>query len=274
MKFLSNLHTHTLYCDGKNTIDENISEAIKKGFVSLGFSGHSYTCFDVSSCMSKEGTLRYIDDIIFFKEKYKDEIQIYLGIEGDYYSNLNKETDKLMGLDYRIGSVHYVKDKDSYYPIDNSSFGFEYLIEIYGDIRRITDNYYDNVIDMVKSQSPDIIGHLDLLRKYNKNNKHFSEDEKWYLDKIDETLSEIEKSDSIVEFNTRKMTKTNPELHYPGRKVLEKILNKNIPIVISTDAHHAGGIDYCYNEAIEILKSIGFRYVKVMIDGEFTDVKI
>lgn len=49
MKYISNLHTHTTYCDGKNSIEENILYAIEKNFISLGFSGHSYLPFDNSS---------------------------------------------------------------------------------------------------------------------------------------------------------------------------------------------------------------------------------
>ena len=41
MKYLQNLHTHTTYCDGKNTAEEMVQKAIELGFRSLGFSGHA-----------------------------------------------------------------------------------------------------------------------------------------------------------------------------------------------------------------------------------------
>ena len=37
-----NLHTHSIFCDGKDTIEEMTLEAISKGFDILGFSGHGY----------------------------------------------------------------------------------------------------------------------------------------------------------------------------------------------------------------------------------------
>ena len=46
----SNLHTHSLYCDGRNTIDEMIQAAIRAGFESLGFSGHCHTGFSFDDC--------------------------------------------------------------------------------------------------------------------------------------------------------------------------------------------------------------------------------
>ena len=42
-----NLHTHSIFCDGKDTIEEMTLEAISKGFDILGFSGHGY--LDVAS---------------------------------------------------------------------------------------------------------------------------------------------------------------------------------------------------------------------------------
>ena len=49
----ANLHTHTTWCDGKNTAEEMVRSAIESGFDVLGFSGHSYTSFDESYCMSR-----------------------------------------------------------------------------------------------------------------------------------------------------------------------------------------------------------------------------
>ena len=49
---LSNFHTHTSFCDGKNTPEELVLYAIEQGCAELGFSGHSYVDFDKESCMS------------------------------------------------------------------------------------------------------------------------------------------------------------------------------------------------------------------------------
>ena len=50
----SNLHTHTTYSDGQHSIEENILSAIAKNMVSLGFSDHSCTDFDLRYCMQPE----------------------------------------------------------------------------------------------------------------------------------------------------------------------------------------------------------------------------
>ena len=73
---LYNYHTHTTYCDGKNTAEEMVRQAIKSGLSQIGFSGHSYTSFDEEPCMSRQGTEEYKKEINALKQKYKDKIKI------------------------------------------------------------------------------------------------------------------------------------------------------------------------------------------------------
>ena len=274
MKYISNLHTHTTYCDGKNTVEENIQYAIDKELISLGFSGHSHFYIDDTS-MSEENTIKYLENIKKAKDIYKNKIQVYLGIEGDYYSNLNKDTDKEMGLDYRIGSVHYIDDDhNSYFPIDMSRESFNETIRHFCNIKEVIFRYYDNVIKMIETQKPDIIGHLDLVRKYNLNKEYFTEEEDWYTKKVEEVIDVIEKNGCIVEVNTKLMNKNNLNAHYPNKKTIKKLLEKNIPITINSDAHQCSNIDNCYFETIDELKKLGVKSVKMLIDNEFKDIDI
>ena len=74
-----------------------------------------------------------------------------------------------MELDYRIGSVHYINDNDNnYFPIDMSKDTFNETIKHFGNLKEVIYRYYDNVIKMIETQKPDIIGHLDLVRKYSR----------------------------------------------------------------------------------------------------------
>ena len=273
MKYISNLHTHTNYCDGKNSIEENIKYAIEKEFISLGFSGHS--SFSKDDCsMTKEGTIKYLSDIKKYKEIYKDKIQIYSGIEADYYSNLNKNTDKEMALDYRIGSVHFIDDCKDYFCIDMSKDNFNETIKHFGNIKIVIEKYFDNIIKMVETQKPDIVGHLDLIRKYNLQKEYFTEEENWYIEKVEEVLKHIKKNNCIVEVNIKLMNANNLDAHYPNKMTIKKILETNIPLMLNTDAHSINGLDKFYYEAIEELKKLGVKKMKMLIDGSFKDIDI
>ena len=78
----SNYHTHTTYCDGADTPEELVLEAIRLGCPELGFSGHSHLTEDTGS-MSEAETLAYCREVNRLKEKYRDRITLRLGIEQD-----------------------------------------------------------------------------------------------------------------------------------------------------------------------------------------------
>ena len=83
---LSNFHTHTSFCDGENTPEEVVLSAIEKGFSSIGFSSHGYTEFDLRYCL--KDTKGYITEINRLKEKYRNKIEIYLGVEEDAFYHI------------------------------------------------------------------------------------------------------------------------------------------------------------------------------------------
>ncbi len=276
--FPSNLHGHTTYCDGKNKAEDYILTAIEKNFVSVGLSGHSYTAFDMEPCMSEKGTQEYLKEMRNLKEKYKDKIEVYIGIEADFYTGYDKSTDKEMGFDFRIGSIHYIKDKvkDEYYCVDNTPEILAYGIKNYdnGNERTFIEAYYDNIIEMLHKQSPNIIGHLDLVKKFNKNNKYFDENADWYKNKVEEVLNEIAKTDAIVEINTGGISRGWTDTPYPSIFILERILEKNIPITLSSDVHSVENIDYYFKESLEIARKVGFKSLKIMKNGKFVDFEI
>ena len=76
-KIKSNFHTHTLLCDGINMPEEMVIAAVDKGFDTLGFSGHCYTTYDESYCMSRENTLKYKTEIARLQEKYRGQLEAY-----------------------------------------------------------------------------------------------------------------------------------------------------------------------------------------------------
>ena len=72
MENLQNLHTHSTFCDGKNTPEEMVQLAIKKGFDSIGFSGHSYMSF------SKEWSMSLADTEIYKKQITQLQLKLLL----------------------------------------------------------------------------------------------------------------------------------------------------------------------------------------------------
>ena len=109
-----NLHSHTTFCNGKNTAEEMVQGAIALGCETLGFSGHS-TIEGESWTMTAEANEEYIREIERLKEKYRDKIEIALGIEFDARSACDTSR-----YEYVIGALHAVKTKEFCFDVDHS----------------------------------------------------------------------------------------------------------------------------------------------------------
>ncbi|MEE0896963.1 MAG: PHP domain-containing protein, partial [Acutalibacteraceae bacterium] len=104
MNHLQNLHIHTTYADGRDSPEEIVLKAIEKRFDSIGFSEHTYMEFsDYPYQMTVADMPKYKNEILSLKEKYKNQIEIFCGLEYDLFSEV-----PVKDFDYLIGSVHYL----------------------------------------------------------------------------------------------------------------------------------------------------------------------
>ena len=206
---LSNLHTHTTFCDGENTPEEIVLYAIEKGFLSIGFSGHGYTSFDLTYCIKDMD--KYIKTIHDLKEKYKTKIQVYCGVEEDAFSPVDRER-----FDYIIGSSHYFDVSGKYYPIDLSPDGFNECLKAFDyDIIKLAEAYYSNFCSYITKRKPDIVGHFDLITKYDEIDGQRFLNNSQYLKTAEKYMRESAKNDVIFEVNTGAISRGLRKTPYP-----------------------------------------------------------
>ncbi len=260
---LTNYHTHTNMCDGKNTPEEMVVSAIEKGFDAIGFSGHGYTDFDLSYCMKDMD--KYISVINGLKEKYKDKIQVYLGVEEDADYLINRAD-----FDYIIGSSHYFKIAGKLYPIDCSPDNFERGVQMYdGDILRLAQDYYIRFCEYILKRKPDIVGHFDLVTKYDEIGESRFLNNADYIRLAEKYMEYALKSDCIFEVNTGAISRGYRKNPYPQENLLH-IINKNGgKVTLSSDCHNSDFLDCYFNESKKMLKDIGFDGVYVLYNGEW-----
>jgi len=268
---LCNLHTHTNYCDGKNTAEEMVLAAIGLGFETLGFSGHSQLECGKDWCMSEEGTLKYIEEISALKEKYRDRIEIALGIEYDFLSECDKAP-----FDYIIGSVHHVVKDGRIIPVDLKADSLvEAVGESYGgDFYTFTRDYYDNMYSLCERTECDIVGHFDLVTKFNEGGKLFDESDKRYKDRALDALECLLKKDVIFEINTGAISRGYRKTPYPAEFLLRRMAESGAMVMLNSDTHSRDSISCHFDEAVEYAKYCGVKSLTIMRDGKFTEVKI
>ena len=259
---LTNFHTHTTFCDGKNTPEEVIKEAISQGFDAIGFSSHGYTEYDLRYCM--KDVVGYITEVVRLREKYKEKIEIYLGIEEDS-RHINNRAD----FDYIIGSCHYVTDKNGTpSPVDSSIDYFKKGLSFFdGDALALAEHYYSHFTDYILKRKPDIIGHFDLVTKFEeKQDPFFLKNEEYW--KIAEGYTKKAlASGSFFEINTGLMTRGYRTSPCPHDRLLRIIYKEGGGVVMSADSHAPDTLSRHFDDAKAILRDIGFKYTYALRQG-------
>ena len=245
-----NLHTHTVYCDGKDSPEELVQHALALGMKGLGFSGHEYSPNDVDFCMSEKDTKKYIEEICRLKEMYKDKIDIYLGIERDYFGEIDE-----FPYDYVIGSLHYVEKDGVLMCVDYTAETMEYNVETHfeGDYRRYVERYYEIIADLIPKTNGTIVGHFDLITKFNEGNRYFDEDADWYREAALNALHKVAEHKPIFEINTGAMSRGYRNRPYPAEFLLDEIHKIGCPVVLNSDCHDKMYLNHEFCKIIEIL---------------------
>lgn len=266
---LYNLHTHSIFSDGKSTPEEVVMEAISQGLKVLGFSDHSPVPFENSFAIKNDEVNNYVAKIKSLKEKYKDQIEILCSMEMDFIPGIVKnfkETKESLGLDYLIGSVHLVgNDINRLWFIDGSKYETydEGLFNYYeGDIKKGVRAFFHQYNEMIETEEFDIVGHFDKIKMHNRG-RYFSEEDKWYRDYLMETLTLIKEKSLIVEINSRGIYKKRSDDFYPSTWIFPIMKEMDIPVVISSDAHKSEELTLCFNEAEESLKKAGLQVLSI-----------
>ena len=277
-----NLHTHSVYSDGKSQPREIVEEAVRQGFVEIGFSEHSPLPFDNTFSVKSENMPRYVAEIAQLKEEFKDKIDIYCALEADYITDVSETfsvTKEKYNLDYLIGGVHLVgqsANPDEIWFIDGPKW------EIYddglqkffgGDIRKAVRRFYEQSNEMIEREQFDIIAHFDKIKMHNRE-RYFHEDETWYRQLALETLDLIRQKGLIMEINTRGIYKKRYNGFYPSPWLLVEANKMGIPTIISADAHLFGEISLEFDAAEAALKQAGYRSVVQFKDGCWTETSI
>lgn len=275
---LTNYHSHCSFCDGRAPLEEFVKEAIRQGFYSYGVSSHAPLPFPTQWTMEWGQMEAYLDEFKNLRQKYADEIELYVGLEIDY---LNEESNPSVArftelpLDYRIGSVHLLYDAaGEVVDIDCSPAVFKERVDRHfnGDVLRVIRMYFDRLFRMVELGGFDILGHADKMH-YNASYYHPGLlDEPWYEALMKDYFSLVASRGYLVEINTKSYDSLGT--FYPNSRYWELMKEYQIKILVNSDAHYPERINAGRMEALRLLQAKGFATVAELHQGSWREVPI
>ncbi|MBP5175324.1 MAG: histidinol-phosphatase [Treponema sp.] len=278
----TNYHTHSTFCDGKNTPEEMVLEAVKRGFSALGFSSHSMQPFASDWHMHYNAHGDYVREIARLKEAYSSQIEIYTGFEADYIEGVccpSFERYRAFSPDYLIGAVHYVPCEHGFFGVDGDFVETRQKITelLGGDRKKAVQGYFSCEREMLKKGDFTILAHADLIRIQNSAkapDKLFDEGESWYRDELRETAKAIASAGVCVEINTGAMARGKLDTPYPSQEFLSMLREYNVPLTLSSDAHRAENLDFGFEQAVQWAKKANFTELQCYVSGKIRSMKI
>ena len=278
----SNFHSHCTFCDGRNQPEAFVVEAVSQGFRAYGFSSHSPLPFKTTWNMSASDMPAYLDEIAQLRDKYKAQIEIYIGLEIDYLDetyNASIPYFRSLPLDYRISSIHFLPwqrplIEKNMSCIDGAyeSFAASVALHYGSDIRLIVRNFFNSSMRMVEAGGFDIVGHLDKVCMNGSRYPGFDATADWYRKPFVALLDLIAEKELIVEINTKNLRRKGQT--YPHATAYREIAQRRIPIMVNSDCHSTNLVNDGRAETLALLQEIGFRTTRELTGGTWQDLPI
>lgn len=263
--FLETYHVHTSFCDGDNTVEEMAQAAYAQGVRILGFSGHSYIPDVGEYGMNEHAERAYIAAVEAVRRQYAGRMDILCGLEMDAYSK--KPT---YPYEYIIGSVHCIMTADGLKDVDNGAALQKEVTDTYfgGDFYAYTRAYFEEVARVREKTACTVIGHFDLVSKYNEQAHFFDENDPRYLTPAMDAIAALcEKGDAVFEINTGALPRGARATPYPAVPFLKAIKKAGGRVLFSSDSHKTDTLLFGGDTMVEVAKAAGFDSRVILLPG-------
>lgn len=229
-----NLHTHTYRCGhAYGTDEEYVLAAIQNGYTKLGFSDHGPFPYEPQfqgkdPRMTVEIFEEYLTSITALKEKYKDQIEILIGVEEEaaprFYPFLAEIRPR---LDYMILGSHGDWTEKEYFGGIKTKEGLEHYVE--------------KTVGGLETGLFLYLAHPDLMLQSYPG----MDDAARYLSR--QLCREANRLHIPLEYNFHGSLKKvePPKLGYPCDAFWEIAAEENVRAVVGVDAHKPAEFEMC-----------------------------
>jgi histidinol-phosphatase (PHP family) len=245
-------------------MEEMVLAAKAAGLRSIGFSVHTPMPFPSCWTIDAGRLPDYVAEARRVKERYLGEIDVYCGVEWDLVSPIAPT-----GFEYVIGSVHHIAMGGELPCVDNSREETRHTIRTYfgGDADEMAEAYFRQYIELAKVEEVGIVGHFDLLTKFDEERPLFDVTSPRYLAAANAAMDALIAAGKIFEINTGAISRGYRITPYPSRTLLQEIRARGGKITISADAHRAEDITFGFEQASVLARECGFTELWIF-DGK------
>jgi len=260
-------HMHTVWCghaDGQ--MEEYVRRAVELDLPEIGFTPHLPLEIPIEEkvCLTPGDMEIFLDEFHRLRRAYAQVIPLRLGGEADFLPGEEKQIQQFRvdyGLEYVIGSVHFIGDWAFDHPKYVERFSEQSIDTIYSD-------YFDLVAEGARTGLFDVMGHLDLPKKFGHR------PENGCLAYAEKAITAMAAAGAAVEVNTAGRDKPVREI-YPSIDILAECCNAGVKVVFGSDSHAPEQVGRHFEEAARLARSAGYtQTLRLSPDREMVDLHV
>jgi histidinol-phosphatase (PHP family) len=225
----------------------------ERGIELLGVAEHVYRFTQAIEVWDHPFWRRYaVDDIDEYCSFVREETDLKLGIEADFGAGSEDRMATLLEArewDYVVGSIHFLRTGF----VDTE----EWDVWESGDPEKVWRRYFETLGEAARTGMYDILAHPDLVKVWGAKRPRPEGDLRRFYELA---IDGIADSDVAIEVSTAGLRKPVGEM-YPAREFLEMCLEAGRPVALSSDAHVPDQLGYRYDDALELLRSLGVEEI-------------
>lgn len=247
---IADYHMHTPLCGHAEGLPADYArQALQVGLREIGISDHAPFLHMVDPGVTMAITqlpeyYRLLEDV---QQKFQNELIIKAGIEADFIPGYESRIQGLLSdysYDYVIGSVHFINDWGFDDPAQRSRWDES-------DINQVYHEYYALLRQAARSGLFDIMGHVDLPKKFG----HRPQED--MTDEIKQTAAVFKESKVAIEINTAGLRKPAKEM-YPSLDCLKIYAQAGVPLTFGSDAHQPQDVGRDFDKARQLALDAGY----------------
>ena len=265
---LCDFHVHTcMSADSDANIEKVIQTAIQLGMTYLCITDHHDIDYKDEKLEFLLDSQQYYQTLSKYREKYKKEINLLIGVEMGLQPHIKKEADEFLSsvpLDFVIGSSHVINGIDPYYEHIWKKYSTEQVMQM----------YFENISSNLEIHNNfDVYGHLDYAIQYVKERDRDYSYTK-YKDIIDSILIKIIKMEKGIEINSSGLRK-GLRSALPCFEIIEQYHKMGGEIItVGSDAHTPEDVGADFEKVKKLLIEAGFQHYNIFIGREPVDIPL
>lgn len=251
---ITDYHTHTFRCGhAVGSMRDYVEAAMRAGVTDVGLTDHLWLYFvppaerDPRWAMTEEQFDTHYAEMLTVREEYRGRIDVRVSVEADFVAGHEEELQAVLGryeFDYVLGSVHFMDG----WLIDDPDQAHRYREERVAEIYR---RYFANIRRALRLGCFDVLAHFDLPKKFG----FLPEEDLTAV--VAETLDLAKEKNVAIEVSTGGLRKPIGEI-YPAPAILHEMRKRDIPIVLSSDAHAPEEIAFDFAKGVALAREYGY----------------